>query len=539
MKKQTYLRRLRKALKGVPAREKEKLIEYYAEMIDESRERGKTDKEIFADLETPEQVAADYFNANEGPVGGLYDDYDRDRPRRRHAPRFRRDRYDDYEEPPRGRRGDRREEYEREPEYPRERRGGSGKTLVWILTFPLWLPLFIVAFALALSVFLVGVALVITAAVVTVAFFVGGVYMIVMSFGIISASGSIAAAQIGAGIALIGLCLLVSLLVGPTARGFGAFTAWVFRGFRRSGKVAVARSHGALIGKAAVGIALVVVGCGVGAFGMGKLDWQWRNIALTGEFSERTETVVLADHANLSVESDNLSLVIKPSEDGEAKLVFSDCTEFPKTFSCEDGRVTLNSGNWTTNFWENQRMVWSHGVFYSAVISVYNQAVLYLPADRIESLSLTVQNGAVRVEDVSLQYAEINSRNGYVSVRNGSFGNLSVKTNNGYVALEEITAEKVAANTDNGYVKLKNIVSDTVEADTDNGAISLSRVLGSVLRFRSGNGSVNGSLIGKTEDYKITAKTQLGSCNLKDTESGERTLDVKTGCGEIKISFVE
>ena len=104
MKKQTYLRRLRKALKGVPAREKEKLIEYYAEMIDESRERGKTDKEIFADLETPEQVAADYFNANEGPVGGLYDDYDRDRPRRRHAPRSRRDRYDDYEEPPRGRR---------------------------------------------------------------------------------------------------------------------------------------------------------------------------------------------------------------------------------------------------------------------------------------------------------------------------------------------------------------------------------------------------------------------------------------------------
>ncbi|MDE5896559.1 MAG: DUF1700 domain-containing protein, partial [Clostridia bacterium] len=151
MKKKTYLRRLRKALKGIPEREKEKLIEYYAEMIDESRERGKSDREIFADLETPEQAAADYFNANEGPVGGLYDDYGRDRPRRRHAPRREEPLYEEgYDEPPRRRRVSRREDYGDCGPARRERRGNA---LVWILTFPLWLPLVIVAFALALTVF--------------------------------------------------------------------------------------------------------------------------------------------------------------------------------------------------------------------------------------------------------------------------------------------------------------------------------------------------------------------------------------------------
>ena len=50
MTKRKYLRRLRNALGRIPESEKEELIEYYAEIIDESYERGKTTRGIFATL---------------------------------------------------------------------------------------------------------------------------------------------------------------------------------------------------------------------------------------------------------------------------------------------------------------------------------------------------------------------------------------------------------------------------------------------------------------------------------------------------------
>ena len=57
MTKQTYLRRLRRALKGVPSRERESCIDYYAELIDDAFERGKTAREVFNELEAPEEAA--------------------------------------------------------------------------------------------------------------------------------------------------------------------------------------------------------------------------------------------------------------------------------------------------------------------------------------------------------------------------------------------------------------------------------------------------------------------------------------------------
>ena len=64
MRKQTYLRRLRKSLTGIPVREKESLIEYYSELIDDAYERGKTSREIFRELEDPQAVANNYKREN-------------------------------------------------------------------------------------------------------------------------------------------------------------------------------------------------------------------------------------------------------------------------------------------------------------------------------------------------------------------------------------------------------------------------------------------------------------------------------------------
>ncbi|MDE5547560.1 MAG: DUF4097 family beta strand repeat-containing protein, partial [Clostridia bacterium] len=492
MKKRTYLKRLRKALQGVPNREKEKLIEYYDELIDELHERGKTDREIFNELETPAQVATDYFNANEGEYGGIeepprrrrrsrpaYDDYDDD--------------YDDYE-PPRRRR-------ERRPSRRREReRLTGGKLLLFVLLFPLWLPLVIVAFAIALTAFILGIAFVIALGALTLGFAVSGIYLIVMSFGVISANGSVAMAQIGAGVALIGLSALAAMAVGPTARGFATFTGWVFRGFRRADYVKT-RATGKTITKAAFGFALVLVGCGVGALGMGRLDWNWRNLAVVGDMQEHTEEFSLDELTALSVESDNLALSVVRT-DGEAKLVYTDCVEVPKNFSFEEGKIELNS-DWTNNFWGWVKQSWSHGVLFTAVMSESNQAVLYLPESFTGELAVKTSNGGLEMEGISLESLSLISKNGFISVKDGSFSTIGVQTSNGYVSFDGVTAGSVVAQTSNGFVKLQDVNAEIIDAHTSNGMVKLSRVVGQDIRLKSGNGSVSGSLLGMRDDYRI------------------------------------
>lgn len=527
MKKRTYLKRLRKALKGVPNREKEKLIEYYDELIDESRERGKSDREIFSELESPAQVAADYFNANEGEIG-----IDDDLPRRRPVRRTRSD-YDDYDdcgyEPPR-RRAPRRYE-------PRRQRKGmsGGKLLLFVLLFPVWLPLVIVAFVIALAVFLVGILFVIAFAALALGFSVGGIYLIVMSFGVISANGSIATVQIGTGVALIGLSVLAGMAVGPTARGFASFTGWVFRGFRRVEHVRV-HSTGKTVTTAAFGFVLVLVGCGVGALGMGKLDWNWRNLAVAGDVQEHTEELTLEGLNALAVDSDNLTLSVVRT-DGEAKLVYTDCTEIPKSYSFEEGKIQLSSGEWAHSFWASIKQSWSHGVLFSAVMSETNRAVLYLPESFAGELAVITSNGGLSMEGISLESLSFTSNNGYIAVKDGAFTAVGVKTDNGYVSLEGVTAKTVTAETDNGFVTLTRVNAEVIDANTDNGAVKLDRVLGQDIRLKSGNGSINGSLLGVREDYQITASTGLGSCNLSNTDTGLRILNVRTGCGSIDILF--
>lgn len=539
MTKKKYLRSLRKALKGIPEREKEKLIEYYDELIDESFERGKTSKEVFRDLGTPQQVASDYFNANEGPVGGIYDDFDA--PRR--APR--RDPY--YDEPPR--RAPRRDDYydyndeqrrrvsERYSRPAEPKKSGAAGSILKLLLLPFRIVLAAVLIVLGIAALIVGAALVLAVVAVVVGLSVAGLYCIVMSFGLFGASWEIATAQLGAGVLLLGVSVAASLLIAPTARGFGNFAGRLFRRFKGKEKEQVVRSHGKTVASLAVALCLIIVGGGAGAFGFGKLDWNWRNLALVGEEVEHSETLTLETVASLTVNADNLSLIVLPT-DGEAKLVYSDTEQLPKTYSFENGTITLTCGDWGSDAGAYFKEVWSRGILFPLLAGLDREATLYLPASWQGTLGVKINNGALNVENAALSGASFETDNGALQFKNSTFGALSVKTDNGAVTVESVTAQSLHAETSNGAVTIRRSHAGEVYAKTDNGAVTFERIAGDALTFQVGNGAVSGSILGTKDDYKITASTGLGSCNLSDTFTGEKTLNARTGCGAIKIDFV-
>lgn len=505
MTKKEYIRRLRRALKGIPEREKDKLVDYYAEMIDESFERGKTQAEVFDDLESPEKVARDYFNANEGLIGGIYDEeyeagYEDFVPRDSRRKRVRTAKRE-------------RIHSGRNVEHKPEKEGRNP-----VVTL-LMIPFYIILFVLGLAALIVGITLVVATVVCVVAFFVSGIYCIVMSFGLIVSHGMIAASQIGAGFVLIGLSLLCGLLVAPVARGFGRFSGWMFRGGRASEKLRVERFHKQAIITASVAIAFVIAGGATSAIGFGKLGWDWKNCAVVGDVTEQTETISLLDMNAFDIVSDNLSLEVKSSKEQEAKLVYYTCEDLPRTYHYENGKVTIDSGSWSHSAKSYLKEVWNRGILFSTVMSVTQKAVLYLPDTYSGSLSVNVQNGSLKLEDVVL-------------------GAVSLSVNNGTLTVNRCVLTELTANNDNGMIKIDEVQSRAVNLKTDNGTISFDRIAADNLFLRVHNGAIGGSIVGVQTDYKIQASTKLGSCNLSDTVQGDKILTANVDCGSIRIRFV-
>lgn len=517
MNKQKYLRKLRKSLDGVPNSEKENLIEYYAELIDDSYERGKTSREIFSELEDPETVAQNYLRENGA-----------------------------FKEKPESSRRNRRER-ERNP-------------LPWVLLFPLWLPLFLVAFALALAVAVVGIVLVVVDAVLVVSFAAAGLYAIVMSFGLFPENPLIAVVQIGLGIALLGLAWLCALTVAPVCRGYGSFMGWVFRGFRRSDRVRERRSRSKLP-SVALSLALLVVGGVVGTVGYAYLGFDYRKLAVCDDYRQVSRSVETEGLSELTFEADNLCVVVRTTQEEQLAFTYFETPEQPKTFSVEDGKITFESGDNgdLSLFGASVREAWERGIFFGALTGEYNRAEISVPVSYAGSILVNTVNGYILMENGTYGNVKLTTRNGYISIENvvcnsltvethngyisadgvRAEGEIAVSTHNGYVGAENCTGTAFSIKTDNGYVNLEDGRAEKIAISTSNGAVEVDGISANEIRITANNGSVTGSIAGRSDDFSVDASAHNGSCNLQNKSEGDKTLFVSVKNGKIRLSFEE
>ena len=532
MTKRKYLRELRKALGRIPEAEKEELIEYYAEIIDESYERGKTTREIFATLESPEQVASDYFNANEGRMNG------RRRPPRRESYARERDEYDDYGERPQS------DDYRRAPRETAPRREKrKHNVLVTVLLFPLWFPLALVAFLLALSVSITVLALLIADILLVAAFGIAGVYTVIVSFGLLPNNAMIAVVQFGAAAVFFGLAMLFEITVKPLSKGVGAFFRLMFRRENRSsGKIA--QSH--WVATLAVGLIFLLVGGGVGWFGFHELGEDWTKLADVGECVVRTEEIDVSSGA-VRLQVDNLRVKVVPTVEQTVSLVYTENVELPLEYGNENGTVTLKSGIWGRNFWEHHKQVWKRGILYSTVISAQNAATLYLPNLYEGDLFVSVNNGYLSLDgggeqdvrwEMPMGSVNLSTDNGMISVKGLTAASIMADSDNGYITFDHVNADQIDVSTNNGGIRLKNSQGKIVKGKTQNGMISCERLTSEDISLQVSNGSISGSIVGEYRQYSVETKVQNGSSNLKDSDSGDWKLYLKVSNGSIRMDFV-
>ena len=512
MTKKKYLRKLRKALGRIPESEKEEIIEYYAEIIDESYERGKTTREIFATLETPEQAASDYFNATEGSI--------RERRRPRRDEYFSRGRDDDYDrrrddDYDYGKRRDPRD-YRPRPSAKKEKR--KPNVLATVLLFPLWFPIFLVAFILALAVSITVIALLIVDVVLVVGLSVGGLYSLVMSFGLFPSNAMIAVTQIGVAAMLFGLAML----------------------FRKEGSQSGTVAQSNWVATMAIGIVLILVGAGMGAFGFSSLDWNWKNLAVVGDITQKEQIVELPSES-FAFTTDNLRVEVVPSEDETAKIVYYDSEELTMQYSNENGVVSLKN-DWTSDAGGYLKQVWHRGIAFSAVTSAYFRATLYLPQSYAGDLSLKTNNGALTLggfgETKAFGKVDLTTDNGMIAVEGLNAQSVTVDTDNGYIKLNGVCAERVDCKADNGAVDLLEVKAGVVSGLTHNGAIRCQRVESDDISLTVINGAISGTLVGSRDDFRIAVHVGNGRCNLSEKTDGNKSLFAKTGNGSIELEFV-
>lgn len=525
MNKRKYLRELRKALGRIPEAEKEELIEYYAEIIDESYERGKTTREIFATLESPKQVAHDYFNSNEGRINER-----RRRPTRdEYFSRGReRDDDDDFDRAPR-----KSERTERRPQREEPKRRNIVLTILLI-------PFYIIGFVLALAASIVIISLLAADVIVVFACGVAGVYMLVMSFGLFPNNIMLAVTQIGAAFVVFGVAVLLETTVKPLARGTGAFFRLLFHKDQRGGSVA--QTH--WLRTFVVGLLMVVVGGAMGGFGFYRLEGDWRKLANVGSFEQREQVVNVADN-KIDLVLDNLQLNVLPNlNDDVAKIVYYESSELPMTYTSENGVTSLKNGKWSYDFWEYLKQTWSRGVAFSTVLSCNAKATLYIPLQYSGDLSIKADNGALIIGGYSETHwinsfgdVSLSTDNGMIKVQVLSSRTFRAETDNGYIQLDDVTTAVMNVKSMNGALKLTHVSAFKIEASTQNGAVNFTELDANDATFRVSNGAVNGTMAGRRSDYKITASVGNGSCNLTNTTEGDRSLWVRTANGNITIGF--
>ena len=267
-------------------------------------------------------------------------------------------------------------------------------------------------------------------------------------------------------------------------------------------------------------IAFVLIGAAV--FGVG-LFLNWDYITSSDYSSSGFEQKQYEHDTNgltaISFNDINSAVKILPTSSDKVRV---SCYESDKEhyYINKDADGTLIIERRDERKWFERISFWS----LSDLFGGNKSTVIEIPSNvTLDNIDIETINGRIEVGDLKLKES------------------LTAKTQNGEVVLKNVNAEdEVEAETTNGRITLSDIKAKSVIASAVNGRIDLASVNASKsLDFETVNGEISGSVVGDEEDFKISADTVLGKCNLSDKEYGIKMLTAGTVNGRIEIEFEE
>lgn len=225
------------------------------------------------------------------------------------------------------------------------------------------------------------------------------------------------------------------------------------------------------------------------------------------DFVTEEETVSKNNITHIDIEANNEKVEVIPTSGSDILIKYSG----EKVEQKKDTLSVEEEGN-TLKIEIKDRQFFS---FQFNFFIKQSSLKVYLPEKVYEKLKVDLGNGAIVVQDLSVE-------------------EIDVETNNGKIELDGIKADSVKANTHNGKVDLQNIEGQ-LHSRVNNGSISLeTENLDRVINFETDNGSISIQTDQEPTDAIIDAKTNNG----RVTIFGNTNWDSVIGNGTHKIKLV-
>lgn len=487
MTKKEYLRRLKRALYGVPKEERDKLLDYYRELIDDGVESGKSEEEVVSELESPEKVAENF-----------------------------------------------REEM---PDVPKPAQPSPEKKVLGILGAIIGI---FIAFFGAVLLFSLGVS----AFSVTLA----GTAVFFTSFAVLK-TPAVGFAQMGAGLFVCGVGVLLFCVCALIGKLYAYLLKACFSGkqpvkFRKKQFIVTAIVGGGL---AFIGVMTFFAGFAAVGFRYEALTFSQDVIEKSEEISDEFDALYFESDdlwIDLEYSSDSQTKIVWYELKGDERS-FSYSNGHMTLKSPYHGFNSMTRiFKW--GFWFsvlpnnlNRCVLYLPAGFAGSLSCEVENGRLGISDMQFGTLILHTQNGLISLSNISAEKIEAETQNGKVEVISCTAVTLKAESDNGKITVRDCEMEEIVAKTDNGAVMLENSNAKKIQAETDNGAVVLDRAAAEDFYLKTSNGSVNGTIRGSAKEFNIDAQTKNGRCNLSnknDVPDGKK-LYVRTSNGVINLQF--
>ncbi len=204
---------------------------------------------------------------------------------------------------------------------------------------------------------------------------------------------------------------------------------------------------------------------------------------------------------------------------------------------------------------ENKKIIVRKGVAEKATITYFD--------DSAQTYTVTAENGVLKLINtdktrynfnfsndscttITISVPEsykgviyVNTSNGDINVSNVmNLSDLTCDTSNATIKLNKVQAENIIMDTSNSRINMLEVKANTLSADSSNGDITFKEITSPDMIFDTSNADIEGSILGREEDYSIHTDTSNGKCTPSSQRGGSKKLTADTSNGNIKIDFI-
>lgn len=274
--------------------------------------------------------------------------------------------------------------------------------------------------------------------------------------------------------------------------------------------------------KAFIIVAIVLIAAGIILFSSALIaaDFDYSRLG-TAKYETNSYTLD-APFQNIDITTHIADVILKPSDDGIARVTCFEQTKMRHTVAVENGTLKIGAAD--------ERNVFERLSFFNKPMTI----TVYLPEIEFDNISIHTSTGDIRFDKLSAKEIKLKTSTGDITVSSvNCSGTVSVKVSTGDISFTDIMCNTLTTEGSTGDVFLDACIAAKFQIKTSTGDVRFDGSDADDITVKTSTGDVTGSLrTGKhfsvktsTGDVSVPASTDGGNCEIT-TSTGDITIKI-------------